>query len=471
MDAAFAADGPDAEWGQAYALPMLLQVCLGLCWLARADRAIGVPAANGAVLRIVESSAQYLSDESDRPYGPFIMNPSSDTEWVDPATGVERVANGKTVVIRSTRATFVDGTLASVRMHSGAWSRRAFDPWVVLAEWRRDTTVRVAGTRLYRDYRRVALTRQGRYGTDTLLVDSATAIPVALVRTEAHYFLGPIRVVYDYETWEDAGRGALYPASTTRLVDGTLDESRWVDPYNGGAVLVRSDSTPAISVADTTVTITVDPQHRFTVDPLDTVAVGGGTYLLVNKPFTSAVSLQRDTVFIFDTPGGEDRAQREHERVSQLFPGRHATVLVAMNAVWPHIAGLRYWVSQGATVVTSSKNVSFLRQVLERRWTALPDEFERQRATLRPNILAVRDSALLAGGQVQLYPMNGINGETVLLAYIAPARFVWATDHIQIVNARNILVDDVRKTAKHHGLAPIATSGPHFRVISWDSLP
>jgi hypothetical protein len=453
-----------------YAVGMLAQVCLAACWLARADSAVGIPAAHDAVLRIVESSAQYLSDESDRSYGPYIMSPSTDTLWVDPITGVERVASLQNVMIRSTRATFVGPNAASVRAHSGAWSRRAFDPWVVLAEWRHDTTVRVAGKRAYRDYQRVALTRPGRYGVDTLLLDEQTAIPVALMRAEAHYFLGPIRVVYDYETWYDVGRGALYPVSTTRLVDGTLDESRAYDPYGGVSRLVPRDSAPAIVVPDTTVTLTVDPFHRFPADPLDTVPVGAGTYLLVGRAFTSVVSLQRDTVFLFDTPGGQDRAVLEHERVSQLFPGHHPVVLVTMNAVWPHIAGTRYWVAQGATIVASDKIVPFLRQVLARRWTAMPDDLERRRGTTSPRIRAVADSALLAGGLVKLYPMEGINGQTVLLAYIAPSRFVWATDHIQIINARNVLVDDVLATAKRHDLSPLAISGPHFRVIPWDSL-
>jgi hypothetical protein len=349
---------------------MIAQVCLALCWLARADTAVGVPAAHGAVLRIVESSALYLSDESDRSYGPYEMYPTADTLWIDPTTGIERVVSPQNVTIRSTRATFVGTTVASVRAHSGAWSRRAFDPWVVLADWRHDTAVRVAGTRAYRDYERVALTRPGRYGVDTLLVDEHTAIPVALERTEAQYFLGPVHVVYDYETWYDVGRGALYPSSITRLVDGALDESRSYDAYGGSSRRVPSDSAPTIVVPDTTVTLIVDPLHRFPADPLDTVAVGAGTYLLVNRAFTSVVSLQRDTVFIFDTPGGEDRAKLEHERVRQLFPGRHPTVLVTMNAVWPHIAGMRYWVSQGATVEASSKIVPFLREVLAPRTTS-----------------------------------------------------------------------------------------------------
>ncbi len=446
---------------------MLLPLAIAAsAWLARADSAIGVYAARGAVLRIIESTAQFLSDESDRPYEPYIMYPTRDTLWIDPATGVERAAlAGGTISIRSPRATFTNGTLASKRSHAGAWMYRAFDPWAVLAEWRMDTTVRVAGHRLYHDYNRIVLTRRGRFGTDSLLLDERTAIPVALMRREAHYFLGPIHVVYDYETWSDVGRRALYPASITRSVDGQIDMSRYVDPYSGGGVLVSVDSAPSLVVPDATVTLPIDPQHRFPADPLDTVPVGGGTYLLVNSAFTSVVSLQRDTVFVFDSPGGEDRARLEHERVGQLFPGHHPTVMVVMNAVWPHTAGMRFWVAHGATLVASAPIVTYLRSVLARRWTELPDDYERAR--VQPTIRAVTDSALLAGGQVRLYPMDGIAGETVLLAYIAPSRFVWATDHIQDTTSDNIFVREVHQTVAHHKLDPVATSGPHFRIIPW----
>ena len=421
-------------------------------WLARADSAMGAYAAHGMLLRLVESSATYLRDESDRPYAPYIMYPSTDTLWIDPLSGVERTES----TIRTARATFTNGSVASTRAHAAAWINRACDPWVVVAEWRSDTAaVRVGGRQLYRDYPRVALTRAGRFSIDTLLLDERTAIPVALKRGEAHYFLGPTHVVYDYETWMDVGRRALYPASITRLVDGQLDMSRYYDPYGGGGVLVPTESGPNMAVPDTTVTLTVDPQHRFAADPLDTVSVGAGTYLLANKAFTSVVSLRRDTIFVFDSPGGQDHAKLQHEWTTRLFPGHHAIVLVTMNAVWPHIAGMPYWVAQGATIVTAQPNVGYLRSVLAQRWSE------------HPTIRAVTDSALLANGQVRLYPMDGIEGETVLLAYIAPARFVWATDHIQDTASDNLYVREVRQTVAHHALSPIATSGPHFRVIPW----
>jgi hypothetical protein len=145
-----------------------------------------------------------------------------------------------------------------------------------------------------------------------------------------------------------------------------------------------------------------------------------------------------------------------------------------MNAIWPHIAGMRYWVSQGAAVVTARPIAPYVRSVLERRWGSLTDNLERSRTHVRLSIRPVDDSAVLGGGRITLFPMEGINGQTVLLAFIAPSRFVWATDHIQDIANDNIYVEDVRRTVARHALAPATTSGPHFRIIPWaaiDSLP
>ena len=128
----------------------------------------------------------------------------------------------------------------------------------------------------------------------------------------------------------------------------------------------------------------------------------------------------------------------------------------------------------GSRTASARPIVPYLEAVLARRWTARPDEFERTRGRVAPRLVAVGDSALFAGGRVRLYAMDGINGETVLLAYIGPSRFVWASDHIQVVTSANIYVDDVRSTAACHRLSPLATSGPHFRVLPWaviDTLP
>jgi hypothetical protein len=318
------------------------------------------------------------------------------------------------------------------------------------------------------------LARHGPFGEEQLYLDRRTAVPVLLERPERHYFLGAIRVQYVYESWYEVTGGGLYPVSTTRLVDDSVADSWFVDAFSRDVDLEVAASVPAITVPDSSLIQAIDPARRFGSDSPDTVPVGAGTYLLANSSFTSVVSLQQDTAFVFDAPAGEDRARDDADWVRRLFPHRRATVLVALNAVWPHIAGLRYWVAQGASVVGSRPVVPYLQKVVNRRWTAAPDDLERVRARITTRFIAVGDSARFAGGRVQLYAMEGINGETVLLAYVAPSRFVWASDHIQVVSYPNVYVDDVRATVRRHALSAIFTSGPHFGVLPWaaiDTLP
>ncbi len=447
-------------------------------WLARARSAVGLTAAGDSVIRIVESIEQPLADESDRPDPPYIGQITSDTVWVDPATGVERVRlpgpRGATY-LRGARATFrvgPDGATGDAGAHSRLWGGRAFDVWAELEEWARDARVAVGGRCQYRAAMRIVLTRPGAFGAERLLLDEQTAIPIALERTEAHYFLGPYRARYLYATWTAVGARALYPVTATLMVDGEPEETRSAFP--GAVTLVGKGEAPPVAIPDSSLVLPIEPQHRFRSDSLTPVAVGGGTYLLVNRAFTSVASLAGDTVFLFDSPAGEVRARNERVLLDSLFAGRHPVVFVAMNHVWPHIAGMRYWVAHGATVVTSAANVSFVRSVLARRWAALPDELEAARARTRITVRGISDSASLAGGAVRLFPLEGTNGEGQLLAYLAPAHFVWASDHIQDISAPNIYVEDVRRTVRRHALAPAGASGPHFKLIPWasvDTLP
>ena len=49
--------------------------------------------------------------------------------------------------------------------------------------------------------------------------------------------------------------------------------------------------------------------------------------------------------------------------VGRLFPGHHPIVVVVTDLAWPHVAGVRYWVAMGATIVSHAGSKEFLSQV------------------------------------------------------------------------------------------------------------
>src|SRR5262245_61780730 len=104
----------------------------------------------------------------------------------------------------------------------------------------------------------------------------------------------------------------------------------------------------------------------------DTERVSASTFLLRNRGYTEAVTLQRDTVFVFDATQGDERVRQDSAWIAALFPGRHPIAVVVTDLAWPHVAGVRAWVARGATIVSHRAAKPFLTEVVNRRWTQTP---------------------------------------------------------------------------------------------------
>jgi hypothetical protein len=438
--------------------------------LNEAFDAIGMSRVSGQVLRISPGTSRELTDQSDRAYPPFIQLFGADERWFDPATGVERASSptGRGATLRSARASYQASdsiVTAAPELHAILGAQRAFNPWAVVSDWRRDTTVRVVGRCTYPDGERIVLARRGALGDERLFLDPRSHIPMRLLTTELHYFLGPVHADYRYSAWSDVAPYVYYPTSAHKLTDGLGQETWTVLDHR----LVRVDSAPSLSVPRDGAPMPLLPPPRFGVAPPDTVRVGENTFLLVNDRFTSAVTLARDTVFVLDAAAGEERARHDSTWIATLFPRRPVT-LVLLNSVWPHIAGLRFWVASRASVVAPTLSRHTVEQAIARRWTERPDKFERQRATSPLRLRTIGDSLSLAAGAVRLYPLDGAGNEGTAMAYVATDRFLWASDRIQDVHAPSLYVVELLDAVRRHRIEPRWTAGPHTRRVPWADL-
>jgi len=202
----------------------------------------------------------------------------------------------------------------------------------------------------------------------------------------------------------------------------------------------------------------------------DTVRVSSSTFLLRNRGYTEAVTLQRDTVFVFDATQGDDRVKEDSAWIATLFPGRHPVVVVVTDLAWPHVAGVRAWVARGATIASHRAAQSFLSEVVTRRWTLSPDLLERRRATASLRFRAVDDSLTLADGAISLFPIDGAASEVALIAFVRPDRFLWASDFIQNVSEPTQYLDEVSAAVTRAGLKPLMVAAEHAPLIAWERL-
>jgi hypothetical protein len=429
----------------------------------------------GRILRFRAGHDVPFWEQSDRMYGPFIPNIAMMTRWYDPGSGNEARHPYERAIrpseypslIFSSAGTFTgrDTTARPVpQLAQAAMAARSLNPWAVLGDWLADSSnARVTGKCFYRDAWRVVLERND----ERLYLTEYDATPIKLERVESHYLWGQVKAEYLWNTWWGV-RGAveaLYPLATFRSFDGALYER--IGVQQGSVVLITPDSAPRLTPPVVQAAVAA-PGPPASITP-DTVRVGENTFLLVTPAYTHAVTLQRDTVFLFDATTSEARSRGDSAVIAQLFPAFRTVALVVTDLAWPHISGVRFWVARGATVYSASTSETFLRSVVNRKWTINPDALEKGRAKGSFRFRAVTDSLRLAGGSIVLYSMPGATTETAVAAWVPKLRFLWAGDYIQ-PSPDSPYSRDVISFIRTIGIRPDKVAAQHTRLLQWSQL-
>ena len=440
-----------------------------------ADRT-GLQRTSTTVLKTLGFDVKSHQFESDRTYQPALTEVATLEHWFDPQTGVERVKQRTTIGgyeygfewMGDARGTYLvaDTTLTpSEDTHSGSYETRPLNVWAMLDDWLAAKDVRVEGKCVYRDYPRIVLTRRGERGPERLFIDPKSGYPTKLDRVEPHYLWGQQQVEFVYSTWQRVGTAHL-PGGTFRVEDGLTTIARTF----GKTRLVSRDSAPSLKIPTRAQPMAFALPAFLQPTRPDTVRVSASTFLLRNRGYTETVTLQRDTVFVFDATQGDERVRQDSAWIATLFPGRHPIAVVVTDLAWPHVAGVRAWVARGATIISHRAARSFLTDVVNRRWTGTPDLLEQRRATARLKFRAVDDSLTLAGGAITLHPIDGAASEVALLAFVRPDRFLWASDFIQNVSAPTQYLDEVVTAVARAQLKPLMVAAEHAPLIAWDKV-
>jgi hypothetical protein len=451
----------------------------GAAAVARAWHAAGLDRVAGRIIHATSTDVTQQSFQSDRPYPPFFSMMTQGERWFDLSARTERAqakmsglgvggAPMMTILANEQASFFVRDTLlrAVPALFASSVASRAMSAWAVLADWRAGSDVKVVSRCIYREYPRLVVERAGIYGPERLYLDVKTGLPVKLDREEPHYLWGQVRSEFVYQTWIAAG-DLIRPGAVFHLIDGNVDTER----VDGGFSLVAPDSAPSMRVP-------ASPPMKSELAmflqplPVDTERVGGDVMVLRNRGYRHGVVMLRDTVFLLDATQGDARGRLDSAWIARLYPKHRAVVVVVTDLAWPHIAGVRYWVSRGATIVSHASSRPMLDRVIARRWTREPDALElvRRAKPLRMKFVGVSDSSSLAGGGLRLYPIDGIASEGALMAWSPSDRSLWASDYIQTVSEPTIYTTEVARAAARVGISPLKVAAEHLGPTDWPTI-
>ena len=433
--------------------------------IAAAATAMGLDSVRGRVR--TSAITELTSDrfQADRMYDPTPFRSTAARFLVDVQTGVAGRYSQPNV---PAGATLPPGVPAAPTLRS-MLNDQPMDPWVVVGDWLKEPNVNVRQECYYREFWRTVVDRTRSDGVDEhLYLDTKSGFPVKLERREPHALYGDVLAEYVWTTWLKAGNAAA-PRSAFRLEDGTTDRA-WT---HAGYALVERDSLATL-LAQGNVTPTSPPTPA-AWNVVDTIRVNASTFLLTTPIYTNVVSLQSDTVFIFDAQQDEARARTDSAWIGKLFPGRHPLVLVVTDLAWPHIGGVRYWVANGVPVITHRMSQGFLEDVINRRWTLKPDLLEQRRARAKLKMRVIEGPLTLGNGRVKLHPIDGVASEGALMGYFPADKFLYAGDYIQKSSfgpmrpgfIRLIYMDEVVAAVRKAGFAPETFAAMHMNTTSW----
>ena len=410
--------------------------------------------------------------QSDRTYPPFFSAMVTGESWFEVGSGIARSTS--TMVYPGTPATpttsIADASNRFVVRESGPVpaapdNYRNLDAWLVISDWSKARDVRFAGIETYRDYPRIVLTRQTAQGEERLFLDEKSGFPVKLEYVDTHYLWGQQQIEYVYSVWQQSG--PVFSANTSfRVADGEVEMSKTV----GNVELIAANAAPSLAMPDAP----KEPVNRTPLFlrplPPKTIDVSASTKILSNPGYNEMIAAVGDEVYVLDATQGEERARQDHEIIRKLYPNTTKINVVVTDLAWPHVAGVRYWVSQEATIISHRAAQRFLQEMLDRRWSLKPDTYERTRKTAKFKFVAVDRERDFGGGKIKIFPIDGIASEVALAVFVADDRVLWASDYIQTLDEPTIYASEVMAAVRRENLQPERAAAEHLALTQWTNV-
>ncbi|MEQ1866759.1 MAG: MBL fold metallo-hydrolase, partial [Micropepsaceae bacterium] len=150
--------------------------------------------------------------------------------------------------------------------------------------------------------------------------------------------------------------------------------------------------------------------------------VGGGSHHSVLVEFA-------DFTTVIEAPQNEARSLAVIAEAKKLVPNKPIRYVVSTHNHFDHSGGLRTYVAEGATVVSSAANTPFWEKVFMAPATLAPDA--QSKAQKKPSIQGVTDKYVITDGKqsIEVHSTTGDeHSDELLIAYIPSVKAVVEAD-------------------------------------------
>ncbi len=295
------------------------------------------------------------------------------------------------------------------------------------AVWERLETLRYLGESQYagQPQRVISFARQD--GTQTALYFSAQTGLLTKSETLAdHPVLGDTTDEIVYDDWRPVGKlrlpfrqinkaGGMMLAdvrAASITVDGKLDESLFVAP--GGLAKVEP----------------TQPSRKVT-KLSDDVYFAPGDYNSVFVVFN-------DYILVLEAGSDNQSSANLIAQIKETAPGKPIRYLVSTHFHFDHIGGVRSFIAEGATIVTTPDAKSVIERAAATAHTMRPDALSRNPRA--PVIETLKGKRVFADGvhRVELYEFSNPHCAEMIIAWLPKEKILFEADMLDIMDPSHI---------------------------------
>jgi glyoxylase-like metal-dependent hydrolase (beta-lactamase superfamily II) len=190
--------------------------------------------------------------------------------------------------------------------------------------------------------------------------------------------------------------------------------------FNGvkfpGKIVVTEGGFPSWDLTVTKVTPNApldlpvpDPVKTATLPPVQAASakLANGVWHVTGGSHHSLVVEFKDYIAVVEAPLSEERSMAVLAEAKKLVPDKPVKYVLTTHHHFDHVGGLRFYVPEGATIVTHASNVPYFEKTLTAPATMVPDRQAKE--TKPPMLQGVSEKYVITDGKqtIEVYPTAG----------------------------------------------------------------
>lgn len=301
---------------------------------------------------------------------------------------------------------------------------RRYPESLLLTVWNRPESLRWLGEGEHEGRKQRVVTFSDADGAQTALYfDAQTNMLTKQEVLGDDPVLGDINVETIYSDWRPVGKVMLPFRYMDRVGGAVLQDLR--------AGSITLDTHPADSLF-------VMPEGFAKLEltpPAPTVKkLGEDVYALLGA-YNSIFVVFKDYVLVLEAGASNRYSQASIAEIKKIAPDKPIRYLVSTHFHFDHVSGVRSYIAEGTTIVTTPSAKSVIEQLAKREHVMRPDALSNKPAT--PVIETFKDKRVFDDGAhtVELYQIANPHAGEMIFAYLPKEKILFEADMLDIDTA------------------------------------